>query len=113
MRKIFGEIYDVYSVGSESSTINPLTIKVLQEIGIDASKQYSKHFDDLKEKEFDYVVALCSSQNQTGPFVPGAKKYIHQTFDDPSLFKGSEDQAVSKFRLKRDEIKIWIKNTFK
>jgi len=32
---------------------------VMKEIGIDISGQRSKHVDDLKDMEFDYVITVC------------------------------------------------------
>ena len=42
LRKYAGDQFEVYSAGLEPKPINPLTIKVMEEIGFDMSGQYSK-----------------------------------------------------------------------
>jgi arsenate reductase (thioredoxin) len=41
LRKYAGEHFEVYSAGFEPKPINPFTIEVLQEVGLDISTQYS------------------------------------------------------------------------
>lgn len=43
LRAMYGNHYDVYSAGIEPSKVNPYAIKVMSEIGIDISTQYSKN----------------------------------------------------------------------
>ena len=40
------------------------------------------------------------------------KKIIHKSFEDPSEFRGSEEEIMKKVRQVRDEIKEWIRKTF-
>ena len=42
LRKHAGARFEVYSAGIEPGEINPLTVRVLGEIGIDASNQWAK-----------------------------------------------------------------------
>ena len=44
-RQLFGEDVRVQSAGSHPSNVNPLAIKVMQEIGIDISNQTSTSVD--------------------------------------------------------------------
>lgn len=113
MRQILGNKYNVYSAGSRPSVVNPNSIKVLNESGIDTSDHSSKKFDGLMNISFDYVVTLCGSGEKKCPIFPGAKKYIHAPFDDPSIVKGSNDEIVTAYRKTRDQIKQWIEETFK
>lgn len=43
---------------------------------------------------------------------PRGKKYIHQSFDYPTVFDGNDDQIMFVFRKVRDEIREWIRETF-
>jgi arsenate reductase len=52
----------VSSAGSAPSQVNPLAIKVLAEIGIDISTQYSKSVADIPPADVDLVVTLCSEE---------------------------------------------------
>ena len=42
LRAIYGDRYEAYSAGVETTTVNPLAIAVMKELGIDISSQHSK-----------------------------------------------------------------------
>jgi arsenate reductase len=87
---------EAFSAGSNpSGQVEKRTIEVMQEKGIDISDQQSKGFEDLEEKDFDYVVTLGCGD--VCPFVP-ARQRIEWDVPDP---KGKSIQA---FRKTRDEI---------
>lgn len=111
LKNSYGEHYEVYSAGSEPLEINPLTIKVLSEIGIDISQNKSKSLNKFQGHEFDYVVSLC--EDGTCPVFIGGKNHIHKGFSDPQEFLGDEEFILDSFRNLRDEIQIWVKNEFK
>ena len=52
----------VYSAGSEPGTINPLAVRALAEVGVDASAQQSKGLDAIPLDEIDLVVTLCAEE---------------------------------------------------
>ena len=65
MRKYGGEQFEVYSAGLEPSVINPYAIKVLNEIGVDISGQYSKPLEKyIGKKQFDYLITVCSNADE-------------------------------------------------
>jgi len=41
LRFLYGDEYEVFSAGTNPTQVNPLAIKVMAEIGIDISEQYS------------------------------------------------------------------------
>lgn len=128
LRHSYGDKYEVYSAGTNPTKINPYTIKVLSEIGIDSSNQYSKGLDEFSDIEIDLAVAvcqnsaktvctLCSSPSMDRPLIVNAKlhrtkNYIVHGFEDPSEVEGSEEEKLTKFRQIRDEIKAWITEYF-
>jgi arsenate reductase len=112
VRFLFEDRYDVHSGGTEATVINPYAIEVMKEIGIDLSDHYAKSANDFMEKKIDYVVTVCDQAQGSCPFFSGAKTYIHKGFQDPSQFKGSEEEILEQTRRVRDEIKSWIVETF-
>jgi arsenate reductase len=102
--------YKAYSAGTTATRINPYVVKVLSEIGIGTSKQWSKSINEFQDKEFDIVVTVCDHAKETCPFFPG-KKVIHKSFTDPSKFQGTEEQILKQTRKVRDEIKEWVETT--
>lgn len=112
LRALFNEHYEAFSAGTQPSNVHPLAIKVMAEIGIDISTHRAKSVNEFKGMEFDYVVTVCDQARETCPFFPGAKKYFHQSFEDPSQYAGTEKEILERFRHLRDEIKEWIDKTF-
>ncbi len=129
LRHIYGEKYDVYSAGTNPTNVNPLAIKVLAELGIDASKQYSKGLEEFSEKDIDLAVAVCKSSAKTlctlcsspitmnRPLIINAKlrktkNYIVHGFEDPSEVEGTDEEKLAAFRRIRDQIKTWITEYF-
>ena len=110
-RHFCSDVIEPYSAGIETHGLNPLAVKVMQEIGIDISGHHSKTVEDLGNAEFDYVVTVCGHAHETCPFFPAKTRVIHQGFDDPpKLAAGAktEDEALSHYRRVRDEIQAYI-----
>jgi arsenate reductase len=112
LRSLYGDRYEAYSAGTQPSRVNPYAIKVMAEIGIDISTHYSKNIDVFHGIRFDYVVPVCNKAKEECPFFQGGGEYLHNDFDDPSQFKGNEDEKLAVFRKTRDVIKGWIEKTF-
>lgn len=113
MNYLLGDYYSAYSAGTKPTLVNPFAIEVMMEIGIDISNHRSKSVVEFKGEKFDYVVTVCDTAKENCPFFPGAKEYIHQGFEDPSFFKGSDKEKLNKFREIRNEIKNFIFKKFK
>lgn len=111
LRSLYGNYYEAYSAGTESSNINSYATRVMAEIGIDISMQHSKSIEKFRGMKFDYVVTVCDHAKEVCPFFPNAKKYLHKNFHEPSL-EGSEREKIKFFRSIRNEIKEYIKITF-
>ena len=113
LKSLYGEYYQVYSAGSNPTTLNPYAIKVMAEIGVDISKNRSKSLKEFDGLEFDYVVTVCGGDSQACPFFTGGKTYLHEPFEDPTKVNGTDHEKIDAFRRTRDEIKGWIEKTFK
>ena len=103
-----GDRFRAFSAGTEATRVNPLAIRVLAELGIDVSGQYSKTMDVFEGEVFDHVVTLCGDANEKCPLFIGGVQRVHKGFDDPSRLVGDADDVVPKFRQVRDEIKEWL-----
>lgn len=102
--------YRAFSAGTEPGVVNPFTIEVMKETGIDISKARSKNTNEFINESFDLVVTVCDNAKQNCPFFPGAKEYIHQSFKDPSEVEGTDDEILLSFRRTRHEIHNWLKD---
>src|ERR1700758_1154441 len=59
LHHLAGDRFDARSGGLDPSTVNPLAIKVMAEIGIDISAQRSKDVWEFRGQHFPYLVTVC------------------------------------------------------
>lgn len=88
---------EVASAGSHPSTLHPLAVRVLADMGIDISQQHSKHISDLPDHSFAYVVTVCDRVRESCPTLPGDPERIHWSFPDPTLLEGPEEVLYRAF----------------
>ena len=93
-----GDAFEVYSAGTEPKGINPLTLRVLAEAGIDASDARSKSVTEFLGQSFDYVVTVCDQARQVCPVFPGGGASLHWGYEDPAAAEGSEEERLAVFR---------------
>jgi arsenate reductase len=116
LRSNAGEKYEAYSAGLEPKGIHPLTGKVMDEIGIDISDQYSKPLKDYMGKvHFGYLITVCDEAEEKCPRTfPGMGRRLHWSFEDPVQFTGKEGEKINKFReirdLIRQKVQDWVNN---
>ena len=106
-----GDVIAAYSAGVEPHGMNPWAIKAMAEAGVDIIPQRSKHVNELKNVQFDYVVTVCDRAHETCPLFSGKAKIVHVGFDDPpQLAKDAtnDEEVMSHYRRVRDEIKAFI-----
>jgi arsenate reductase len=120
LRHYAGDTFEVYSAGLEPKEIHPLTLRVLQDMGLDTTPLYAKPLSDFMGKvHFGYLITVCDKADKNCPIFPGMGKRIAWPFEDPALFEGSEEEKLEKFREVLDLIaakirawleEIWITN---
>ena len=92
--------------------MNPLTIEVMSEVGIDLSEHSSKSVDVIDLSSIDIVATVCDDAKENCPVLPGVGRTIHRSFTDPyPLGRGLPDaQALEIYRNVRDEIREWVES---
>ena len=112
IRKYADDRFEAHSAGLEPKGLNPLTVRVMDEIGIDVSRQMSKGVNTyLGKMLFQYMVTVCDDADRNCPTVwPGVQNRMHWSFQDPAAVEGSEDEKLAKFREVRDLIEKKIKD---
>lgn len=108
-KHFFSDRYEIYSAGTAPKGIHPLTLKVMEEVGIDVTNQRSKHLDELKNIEFDFVITLCDDAKESCPVYPKKTRVIHKSFPDPVLLGKSSGEQLKAFRDVRDRIKAFVR----
>ena len=66
-----GMAFEAHSAGTDPKGINPLTLRVLADTGIDATWARSKSVDEFAGQSFDYVITVCDQARQACPIYPG------------------------------------------
>jgi arsenate reductase len=93
-----GPAFEVNSAGTEPKGINPLTLQVLADAGIDASWVRSKSVTEFLGQPFDYVITVCDQARQTCPVFPGVHESLHWDYEDPAAAEGTDEERQAVFR---------------
>jgi arsenate reductase len=104
LRRDGGDAFDVVSAGVDPRGINPLTVRVLGEVGIDIAGARSKSVTEFLGQSFDYVITVCDRARESCPVFPGGGATLHWGFDDPAEAEGSESERLAVFRRVLGEI---------
>jgi arsenate reductase len=106
LRAAAGDLLDVASAGSKpAGYVHPLSVEVMQELGIDISSHHSKHMDEFLSRNVETVITVCGNADQACPMFPGQLNRHHWGFDDPAHATGSREEQLVVFRRVRDEIR--------
>lgn len=105
LRSIAPEL-EVFSAGTHpAKEVNPNSIIVMNEIGIDITSQFPKNVSKFVNESFDYVITVCDNAKEICPVFTGkVKKKLHLGFVDPAEAKGSKEKILNEYREVRDEI---------
>jgi arsenate reductase len=101
-----------YSAGTQKHGMNPYAIQVMEELGIDMGKHYSKTTEDIQMNELDIIYTVCSHAQENCPYIAGANM-IHQGFDDPPKLcenLSDKEEILTVYRRVRDEIRSFIES---
>ncbi len=112
-RQFIHDGIQVASAGTEKTSVHPWAIKVMQELGVNISDQYSKTIADLSKQRFDLVITLCDNARNNCPVFPGAPATVHWALKDPSQIKGTEEEIHEQFTKTALEIRDLVISLFK
>lgn len=104
---------EAYSAGLAPSRVNANAVTVMQEVGIDISRQTSKAIDADLLLKMDVVITLCGHAEEMCPMTPPQVRRLHWPVDDPVGATGTDDEILVEFRRARDEISAKITSFLK
>ena len=112
LRHRAGDRFEAHSAGLTPSVVHPMTIRVLQEIGLDTNRLRSKGSEEfLGKMRLHYAIIVCDKAAQSCPRLhPFALHTLHWPFDDPAAVQGPEEERLAKFREVRDKIDEQIRS---
>ena len=105
-----GDRFEAHSAGVEATSVRPLAIRAMDELGIDIRGQSSKALEGYLGQDFDVVITVCDEAREACPTFPGAPALLHWSFDDPASAVGTDDERLAVFRRVRDEISARIRS---
>jgi arsenate reductase len=107
LRREGGADFDVMSAGTwPKDEVNPLTIRALDEIGIDIRDARTKAVTDYVDQPFDYVITVCDKARAACPVFPGAVESMHWGLDDPADATGTDAELLAFYRRVMTEIAV-------
>jgi arsenate reductase len=115
LRKHGGERFEAMSAGLEPTTVHPLTVRAMNEVGLDISGQQAKGLDAyLGKATVQIAIIVCEQAQKNCPRIyPFAMQRLYWPFEDPAACKGTEPEQLQKFRDVRDQIEAkiveWLK----
>jgi arsenate reductase len=111
VRHYAGDWLEPHSAGFDPKGMNPHTVHVMQEVGIDIGGQTSKSVREyMGTTHFDYLVTVCQHAEENCPTTfLGFGTKLHWGLDDPAAFQGTEQATLAKFREVRDRIDTHVK----
>jgi arsenate reductase len=113
LRALAGEHFEVFSAGTEpKGAILPEVQKVMSEIGIDISSQWSKSVTEyLGKMHFSHVITVCADAEENCPAVfLNMGIHAHWPFDDPAKFAGDDETRLTRTRAVRDQIEARLRS---
>ncbi|MFM2482425.1 arsenate reductase ArsC [Celerinatantimonas sp. YJH-8] len=99
-RQLAGEILEARSAGSQpAGEVHPLSIRYLNEAGINTDHLRSQSWDDFADFHPDVVITVCdSAAKEACPVWFGNALVVHWELQDPSKLTGTESQLAEAFR---------------
>jgi arsenate reductase (thioredoxin) len=108
LRHLGGERFESLSAGANpAGYVHPLAIAAMAELGVDISRQASKHINEFLPpagRPPDLIISVCSSAEKECPVFPVPVERLHWPFDDPAHATGTDEEKLVEFRRVRDEI---------
>jgi arsenate reductase len=105
LRHLAGDRFEALSAGTHPKGVNPLTVQVLEEIGVAPTGLRSKSVAEFAGRTIDDLIVVCGEADRECP--AGAltcRRRQFWPFDDPAAATGGLAERLAVFRRVRDEI---------
>ena len=105
LRYLADDKFEAFSAGTTPTQVHPLSIKVMDEWGIDISHHTSDHVEDFLDKEIDIIITLSNLAQELCTSFPGKVEQLHWDVPDPFPGWVKDPQFLPKFREIRNIIR--------
>lgn len=109
---LWPEGFTAVSAGTHPQGMNPFTVKVMSEAGVDIASHTSKSIEDIDINTVDVLVTVCDSAKESCPVMPGVETVIHRSFPDPYApdQDPNDEDVLTVYREVRDSIRTWVES---
>ena len=105
LRHLAGDRFEVFSAGTHPSHVHPMSISIMEELGIDISHHTSDDIDQYLGQGIDFVITVCDSAKELCPTFPEGTENIHWSIPDPFTGWSDDERFITNYRSCRDLIK--------
>lgn len=95
------------SAGVNPTTLHPLAVKAMAEVGVDIGYQHSKGLGGLEAKP-DIVITVCDLAREECPAELQQVPFLHWSISDPVPATGDEPRRLEVFRAVREQLRIRV-----
>ena len=105
LRQAAGDLIEVNSAGlSPLGYVHPLTIAVIEQVGIDISAHTSKRYEQFLKMDIDTVITVCDEAREAATLLFEDARHYHWSFGNPSKDVRGCETLLDAFRRVRGEI---------
>jgi protein-tyrosine-phosphatase len=104
LRQRGGDDFVAASAGTDPKGVNPYTIRVLAERGIDWSEARSTNVLEILGEPWDVVITVCDRARQACPVFPGPHMSLHWGLEDPAEVEGTDAVKLAAFERTATEL---------
>lgn len=104
---------EIWSAGVAPAGVHPIAMRVMGEIGIDISEQWSKHLDEVPLERMGTVITLCDHANALCPTFSAEVERLHWPTHDPVGTPGLEEEVLRAYRECRDGLRRRLEEFFR
>ncbi len=100
----------ISSAGAVRGSVDPLAVRVLAELSVNANDQRSRTLDEVDLQGVQAVVVL-SEEDPTPPALRDVLR-VHWPLPDPAAGGGTEEERVARYRAVRNELRRRLMRVF-
>ncbi len=102
----------VLCAGMRIEPVHPLTVQVMDEVGIDIRDQHSLTIPEAGPLTVDMAISLCRDATDECPVLPECPEFIEWAVAPPWLEEGDDATRLAAFRQTRDTIRALVDDFF-
>lgn len=114
MQHLYGRFTYVRSAGVKAGALDPMSVEVMEEIGIEIAKHKPQSFEDLEDAAFDLIITLSPEAHHKAMELTRtmAVEVEYWPTYDPTAVEGSREQQLDAYREVRDKLMRRIQARF-